>query len=264
MKITTASQRPVLMPCRLEGMDYQIDPYIGCAHYCHYCYALGTAESDWTQEIRVHEDITGQLAKELSGIPPQKIYMGYQTDPYQPCEATCLQTRKTLELLLEKGFSASILTKSDLVLRDADLLAQMAAANVSVSVAFTEDADRRRFEANTMDTGARIEALRQLKVHGIGTAALICPVIPFITDVAALIDQLAPVTDRIWIYGLSLDPSEQPQCGQVQDILDRHFPAIKSWVEEIVFSKDHSFWAGLRSTLEDIKNNRLLNLSIHV
>ncbi len=52
---------------------------------------------------------------------PQTIYMGYQTDPYQPSEAQFHQTRKVLELLLENGFSASIPTKSDLVLRDTDI-----------------------------------------------------------------------------------------------------------------------------------------------
>jgi len=59
------------------------------------------------------------------GIAPKTIYMGWQTDPYQPCEAEYRQTRQVLELLLEKGFSASILTKSDLVLRDSDILQEM-------------------------------------------------------------------------------------------------------------------------------------------
>ena len=65
--------------------------------------------------------------------------MGYHTDPYQPCEAEYQQTRKVLELLFEKGFSASILTKSDLVVRDVDILAEMKDAAVNVSVAFNDN-----------------------------------------------------------------------------------------------------------------------------
>jgi len=179
------------------------DPYVGCGHLCHYCYALDGAESDWSHEIFVHEDITGQLATELSGIAPQHIYFGYHSDAYQPCEADHRQTRQVLELLLAQGFSASILTKSDLVLRDLDLLRQMKEPRVSVSVAFTDEAVRRQFEGNTIATEARIEALRQLRQAGIKTSALLCPVIPFITDAEQLIDQLADCTDKIWIYGLS-------------------------------------------------------------
>jgi DNA repair photolyase len=130
--------------------------------------------------------------------------MGWHTDPYQPCEAEYCQTRQVLELLLDKGFSANILTKSDLVVHDMDVLQSMKNASVSVSVAFTDDDIRRLFEANTIGTKARISALQKLKAVGIKTSALICPVFPYITDVNSLIDMLAPHTDRIWIYGLSI------------------------------------------------------------
>ena len=115
MNVSTCSRRPLLVPCGLKDFDYQVDPYVVCEHYCYYCYALGQAETDWTKEIRIHKDITSQLNEELETIAPQTIYLGYHTDPYQPCEAEYRQTRKVLELLLEKRFSASILTKSNLI-----------------------------------------------------------------------------------------------------------------------------------------------------
>ncbi|MCD4720178.1 MAG: hypothetical protein K8S13_10020 [Desulfobacula sp.] len=119
--------------------------------------------------------------------------MGYHTDPYQPCEAEYLQTRKVLELFLKNGFSASILTKSDLVIRDIEILTKMNNAAISVSVAFNDNQTRRLFEANTIDTEKRIEALRKLKEIGVRTGALVCPVIPYITDAIELIDMLAPI-----------------------------------------------------------------------
>jgi DNA repair photolyase len=76
-----------------ENLDYQVDTYAGCRHYCYYCYVLNQAETDWTKEILIYNDITGQLSGELEKISPQKIYMGYYTDPYQPCEAEYRQTR---------------------------------------------------------------------------------------------------------------------------------------------------------------------------
>ncbi|MBT8353125.1 MAG: hypothetical protein KJO60_01305 [Desulfofustis sp.] len=65
MQITTCSERPLITPCGLERFDYQLDPYIGCAHYCSYCNVLREAETDWRREVRIHHDIEGQLALEL-------------------------------------------------------------------------------------------------------------------------------------------------------------------------------------------------------
>lgn len=264
MIVKPCDNRPVLNPCTLEGLHYQVDPYIGCEHYCYYCYVLNQAETDWSEEIQIHEDIVGQLKDELSDIQPQTIYMGWQTDPYQPCEAESRQTRRVLELLLEKGFSASILTKSDLVLRDMDLLRAMKNASVSVSVAFNDDEVRRIFEANTVMTEARIVALQKLKKAGINTSALIFPVIPYLTEVTPLIDMLVEHTDKIWIYGLSILNRSEKNWQNVEGLLDRHFADIKEQVEAVIFSKNHTYWENLRRELVALQKKRQLNLSIHV
>jgi DNA repair photolyase len=241
-----------------------VDPYIGCEHYCYYCYALNQAETDWSKEVLIHKDITSQLESELAGIPLQTIYMGWQTDPYQPCEAEYRQTRQVIELLLEKGFSASILTKSDLILRDTDLLQKMNEASVSFSVAFNDNRTRRLFEANTVDNEKRIEALRQLKEAGVRTGALLCPVIPYITDAIQLIDMLAPCTDVIWIYGLSINDRSDQNWLNMQKILSREFPDFLEQIEQAIFSKEHIYWAQLRDDLVTLKNDRQLNLNIRL
>ena len=264
MKIKPCANRLVLNPCTLENRNYQVDPYIGCEHYCYYCYALNQAETDWSKEVLIHKDITSQLESELAGIPLQTIYMGWQTDPYQPCEAEYRQTRQVLELLLGKGFSASILTKSDLILRDTDLLQKMNEASVSFSVAFNDNRTRRLFEANTVDNEKRIEALRQLKEAGVRTGALLCPVIPYITDAIQLIDMLAPCTDVIWIYGLSINDRSDQNWLNMQKILSREFPDFLEQIEQAIFSKEHIYWAQLRDDLVTLKNDRQLNLNIHL
>lgn len=264
MKTRPCNDRHVLNPCTLKDLNHQVDPYVGCEHHCYYCYVLEQAETDWREEILVHEDLTNRLKRELSAIAPQAIYMGWQTDPYQPCEREHRQTRQVLEVLLEKGFSARILTKSDLVLRDMDILQKMKEPRVSVSVAFNDNEIRQLFEANTLDTEARISALEKLKKAGIGTSALICPVIPHITTVIPLIEMLEPHADRIWIYGLSIANRSDRSWQNVQGIVEKHFPAVKQEVETIVFSRDHSYWANLRQELKGIQKNRRLNLSIHL
>lgn len=264
MNISTCSYRPILVPCSLNSFDFQVDPYIGCEHYCYYCYVLNKTEIDWTKEILIHHDIAIQLSDELAKISPQKIYMGYHSDPYQPFEALYRQTRKVLELFLEKGFSASILTKSDLVTRDIDLLKEMNDATISVSVAFNDNQTRRQFEANTIDTERRIEALYRLKEAGINTSALICPVFPYITDVIPLMDSLVPVTDLIWIYGISIEKRSDRSWENIKGILKSHFSNYKCEIEEIIFSRNHPYWLRLREKLYDIRASRNLNLSIHL
>ena len=109
----------MIEPCALQslGFNYQIDPYVGCEHNCHYCYAQNQPDLDWENEIGICSDIK-KLAEELALLTPQKIYMGMKTDPYQPLEKEYNQTRAALELLKERGFSVCILTKSNLVIRD--------------------------------------------------------------------------------------------------------------------------------------------------
>lgn len=264
MVVTPCLKHSILEFCSLPNFNYQIEPYIGCGHYCYYCYVLSQAITDWRKEILTHRDLISQLNNELSDIPPQTIYLGWYTDPYQPCEAEHFQTRHVLELLLEKGFSANILTKSDLVLRDMDILLSMKNASVSVSVAFNDDDVRRLFEANTITTGARVSALRELKAAGINTSALLCPVMPYITDINPLIDLLAEHTEKIWIYGLSILNRSDQNWRNVERVLENHFPDLKEKVENAVFSKGHAYWELLRRDLFKFNEKRGLNLSVHV
>ncbi len=264
MNIKSCTDRLILNPCSLQGINYQIDPYIGCEHYCYYCYALDQAETDWRKEISIHEDITSRLESELTGIESQTIYMGWQTDPYQPCESEYRQTRQVLELMHKNDFSASILTKSDLVLRDMDLLQNMETASVSFSLAFNDDSTRRLFEANTMDNEKRIKALRSLKKAGVRTGALLCPVIPYISDAVQLIDVLTPNADVIWIYGLSINNRSDKSWLNMKTILNHEFPDLSEQIEAAVFSKEHGYWIQLKDDLERLKTDRQLNLNIRL
>lgn len=189
--------------------------------------------------------------------------MGYFADPCQPCEVAYRQTRKALELFLEKDFSVSILTKSDLILRDIDILQEIDNASVSASVAFNDNHIRQQFEANTINTEARITAQRKLSQAGIKTSALVCPVIFYITEVIPLIDLLELHTDVIWIYGLSMQERSDRNWHNIQDILNSHFHNLKEQIEAATFSKDHSHWIQLRQDLRKLQKDRQLNLSIH-
>jgi len=251
MNIISSDERNIIEPCELEDFNYQIDPYIGCEHRCHYCYIQNRL--DWKDEIRIYENLKEKLSEELASIKTQKIYMGMNTDPYQPSEEDCKQTRKVLEVLNERGFSVSILTKSNLVLRDIDILKKMSGSSIGISISFQDDVDRKLFEANTMSNENRVLAVKKLKKEGIETYALICPVMPFITDVEVLIDEVRPFVDSIWINPLSIGSVEDKNWKKIRPILEEHFPEILEKFEEIIFSTDHAYWKELRQHLKNIK-----------
>lgn len=129
----------------------------------------------------------------------------------------------------------------------------MNAAAVSVSAVFNDNQTRKRFEANTIDTEKRIEALRKLKESGVRTGALLCPVMPYITDTVQMIDRLEPYADVIWIYGLNINDRSDQNWINIQKILNRQFPDLSEQIETVIFSKDHGFWAALRKNLENLK-----------
>ena len=262
MNVSICSHRPLLESCAVEGFEFQLDPYVGCEHRCHYCYALNQAETDWAKEIRIHQDIGDQLNQELHSIPSQTIYLGWKADPYLPSEGSYRQTRQVLQILSERGFSACVLTKSDLVVRDMDILRNMKDASVGISVAFNDENTRGLFEANTLDLGPRIQGLSKLREAGIKTYALICPVFPHITNVELLIDMLASHTDEIWIYGLSMEEHSDLSWQNTDVILSRHFPKLKKRIEAAAFSAQHPYWAALRQKLEKLGKERQLDLKI--
>ncbi len=66
MKVRQRKVRKILQPCNLEWLAYQIDPYIGCEHHCHYCYTLNQTDTDETKAIIIHKDLAGQFSRELS------------------------------------------------------------------------------------------------------------------------------------------------------------------------------------------------------
>jgi DNA repair photolyase len=262
--VRLASRGPVVQPCSLEGHTYQIDPYIGCEHLCHYCYALNQAETDWTQEIVTYQGIAAQLDYELAGLKPQSIYMGWNSDPYQPAERTERQTCCVLEVLASRGHSVCILTKSGLVARDIGLLVTMPESSAGVSLAFQDEQVRQLFEASAPSNEERIDALKVLKEIGIRTYALICPVMPFITDVKRVVEMVAAWADTIWVYALSMEAEEDRNWRKVQGILERHFPEMVEPYRQIAFSADHAYWAGLRRDLERWQAESALDLRIRL
>jgi DNA repair photolyase len=173
---------------------FSINPYRGCLHGCAYCYARQTHEYlgfnaglDFETKIMFKEDAPELFREFLArdSWRPEPIALSGVTDCYQPAERTYLLTRRCLEVAVEARQPMSILTKNALVLRDLDLLQEMAKANlvhVFLSVT-TLDADlARSMEPRTSAPPARLRAVRALADAGVPAGVMVAPVIPGLND----------------------------------------------------------------------------------
>jgi len=176
------------------GFDASVNPYRGCEHGCVYCFArpnheyLGfSAGLDFESRILVKDDAPRLLREELSHRrwTPKPIALSGVTDPYQPIERRLRLTRGCLEVLAEFRNPALIITKSDLVMRDADLLASMAAWNgIAAFLSVTTlDADLgRRLEPRAAPPARRLAAIAKLAASDVPVGVLAAPMIPGLTD----------------------------------------------------------------------------------
>ncbi len=234
--------RPILQPCGLDGFDYQLDPYFGCGHQCQYCYALCGAGGSWVSEVRGYEHLAERLRAEVARLEPQTIYMGLYSDPYQPAERGRGDTGTAVRVLEKAGFSAHILTKSDLFLRDLEFLASMPGASISISLAFSDPALKQALEPKTPSYPRRLRALKEAKAAGLKTSALICPVLPFLTDLRALVEMVEGVAERVWIYPLSMRNESDPNWRQVWQVIQERRPKLSADFKEAVFDREHAHW----------------------
>ncbi len=246
-----SNAQPVLLPCLLPEYEYQLDPYIGCGHQCLYCYALCSQNGGWMNEVRSFKNLSERLGDQVSELDPQPIYMGWYSDPYQPIEAERCQTRESLQVLLDAGFSVCILTKSDLVVRDIDLLLSMPEVSVGISLGFSDDSLRCLLELGTPPNDVRITALQTLKEAGIGTYALICPILPFLTDIPMLLESLHGYVDSVWLYPISIQKESGRNWQNIWGVVNERYPDLATNFKAAVFNLNHEYWRKQRTLMEE-------------
>ena len=176
------------------SFDQSINPYRGCEHGCFYCYARPThayqglsAGLDFESRLFVKDGAAALLERELANpkYRPKVIALGANTDAYQPIERQYRVTRAVLEVLAKARHPVGIVTKSNLVLRDLDLLAPMAAdglVKVFVSVTTVDRGLARRMEPRAPTPERRLEAIERLANAGVPVGVMAAPIIPAVND----------------------------------------------------------------------------------
>lgn len=214
-----------------------INLYRGCQHGCIYC----DARSRCYQMNHAFEDIEvkGNALQLLEAAlrakrKPCMIGTGSMTDPYIPLENRLQMTRSSLKLIEKYGFGVTVLTKSDRVLRDMDLLKSIhsrAKAVVQMTLTTADDDLCRIVEPGVCPTSTRVEALKQLRDAGIPTVVWLCPILPFLNDtpenIRRILDRCADAGVKgIVQFGMGLTLREGNREYYYAQ-LDRHFPGLK-------------------------------------
>lgn len=181
---------------------WTINPYRGCTHSCHYCFArafhtyldLGVGE-DFSSKIVVKTNVVEVLRRELASPKwsGETIAMGTATDPYQHCEGRYKLTRGIVQALTDFANPLSILTKSTMILRDLDLFRELdeaAGVTVSMSVGTLDEDVRRVVEPGTPPGRRRLEILTRFAEAGIRTGVLVAPILPGLTDDEEHLDEI--------------------------------------------------------------------------
>jgi len=238
----TLPVRSVLNRCTSARMPFTwtINPYRGCEFACKYCYARYTHEFmemrdgvDFERKIYVKQHAADLLRQELRQVKPgEEIALGTATDPYQPAERRYEITRAILEeLARHHGHEIGIVTKANLVLRDIDVLQQLARDNqlyVNLTIT-TLNADLARIvEPRAPRPDLRMEAVRRLNEAGIAAGVICAPVLPGITDAARDLEALVKATANAGGKYIFANPLFLKPCSAAVFLpfLEKEFPHL--------------------------------------
>jgi DNA repair photolyase len=217
------------------GIAYNMNLYRGCQHGCIYCdtrsecYGINDIST-----ISVKKNALDLLAKELPAKRKNRatIGTGSMNDPYMPVEKELQLTRKALQIIASEKFPAHIITKSNLVKRDADILQDISKTYAAVSFTITaaDDSLSQQIEPHAPPSSERFKAMKLLAERGIYTGVTLMPILPFISDtkenIAAIVEQAkeSGASYILPMFGVTLRKGSREYFYQ---ILDKRFTGIK-------------------------------------
>lgn len=237
----------VMTKSSLPVGGFSVNPYVGCPHACKYCYA------SFMKRFTGHTEPWGTFLDVKHWKPitnphkydGQRIVIGSVTDGYNPYEEEFCRTRRLLEEL--KGTNAEIMicTKSDLVLRDLDLLKKFSKVTVSWSINTLDEQFRMDMD-RAVSIERRIEAMRKVYESGIRTVCFVSPIFPGITDAKAIIGRVKDFADLVWLENLNLRGQFK---GTIMNYIKEKHPDVFVLYDEIYNKKRLDYWESLEKEI---------------
>lgn len=248
----------ILNKSGIKGIDYAINPYIGCTHGCVYCYAKFMTRwyhqgEKWGTFVDAKVNAVNRLKEEAPKKKMGTVLLSSVTDPYQPIEKKYKLTRGILETLSEHSFPVEILTKSSLVTRDLDILTKIDECEVGLTLTSFDDTIRKVFEPNASSTQERIETLEALNDVGVDTYAFLGPLLPYLSDktLEDLMNALADKVDRVLVDRLNIKAGN---WGNIREAIEDNYPELLDKIKEATVNESPYYQRlgrRVRSLLED-------------
>ena len=239
--------KSIIIKSNLPVCDYSVNPYVGCTHACKYCYAsfmkrFTNHHEQWGTFLDIKTYTKIKNPKKYAG---KELFIGSVTDPYNPQEKIYRRTRALLEQLKGSGVKITIQTKSDLVLRDLDLIKSFPDVRVGFSINTLDE----KFK-NDMDNSVSIErklyAMKRLYDAGIRTTCFISPIFPDITDVKAIIERVKDQCNLIWLENLNLRGDYKTV---ILNYIEKKYPKLMPLYIEIYKYGSRLYWERLDNDL---------------
>lgn len=263
LKIREIKAKSILAKSGL-GVDYVINPYVGCMHGCIYCYArfmkrfTGHKEL-WGEFLDVKINAAELIPKNTEQYKNKSIMVASVTDAYQPAEIRYKLMRSILKNLLPLEPDLSILTKSGLIVRDTDLLKQFKKCLVGVSLSTLDDRIRKEVEPGGAPVERRIDALKKVKKAGVKTFIFLSPIFPCLTDWREIIERTNDFVDEYWFENLNLYPSLR---NNIYNWLKNHHSELIKKYQEIYFNKNN-YWNEVEKEIDDYGSKNKLDFKIY-
>ena len=251
--IREVETKNIMTKSTLPVGGYSVNPYVGCTHGCKYCYASFMKRfTGHTEQWGTFLDVKRWPAiKNPWKYRGQRVVIGSVTDGYNPQEEQFGNTRRILEQLKGSGAEILICTKSDLVVRDLELLKTMGKVTVSWSINTLDEQFRADMD-QAVSIERRLAAMKKVYDAGIRTVCFISPVFPGITDFEAIFERVRNQCDLVWLENLNL------RGGFKKDIMDyiqEKYPDLVPLYDAIYNKKDRSYFQMLEEKATRLARN---------
>ncbi|MBN1214946.1 MAG: radical SAM protein [Candidatus Lokiarchaeota archaeon] len=261
MKIRFVGAKNIITKSNIPGIDYVINPYIGCQHGCVYCYA------EFMKRFTNHKgDIWGNFLDikqyPFEKIQPEKynnktILLSSVTDPYIPLELKYQNTKKILEHLLGTKAIISILTKSKYAMRDINLFKEFDNLEFGISIFSLNENFTRIIEPIASKPMERLDLIKEIHKHGIKTYVFISPFFPQLTDFKKIIEYSVEFTDFFMFENLNFRPYN---IHRINNIIKKDYPYLMNIYKE--FQNDDENWELIKEDIIHYCENKGIQYSI--
>ncbi len=216
-------------------------------------------QEPWGEFVDVKINAPDLISQDTKKYKNKSIFISSVTDPYQPAEIKYKLMRGILKNLIPLNPDLSVLTKSDLIVRDIDLLKQFKKCIVGVSLSSFDDKIRKEVEPFASSVARRINAVKELKRAGIKTYIFLSPIFPYLTDWKEIIERTKKFIDEYWLENLNLYPSLR---NNIFNWLKKYHPELIKKYREIYFTRNN-YWQRIEKEIEDYGKENNLNFKIY-